>query len=110
MQSIKPYLDKIKKYFEKHKNFSEKQINPNKHWAIIFSLFIISIICLIVFSIILLFRIQNDKFLQSEQPQILNRNSLNQKMFDKVTKEFNQKAEKLQDLESSKTVIHDPSL
>jgi cell shape-determining protein MreC len=107
---MEKFTKKIKKYFTPQKNYNEKVINPNKHWAILLSLFSFTLICLIIFSLYLLIRIRNDNFLQTAPVKKVDPNSLNEKLFSKVINYFDEKTQKAEELKSTTEVIHDPSL
>jgi len=107
---MEKFINKIKKYFNRHKNFNPKIINPNKHWTIILFSFFILTLSLIVFSLYLLIQIKNDNFLQKDQPKNSNQNSMDEELFNRVVKYFENKAQKTEEIKSSAVSIHDPSL
>ena len=107
---MKEFLDKIKKYFSIQKSFQKKPINPHKHWEIALFVFFTSVLLLVAFSLFLLYEIKNDKFFQGSKGEDVNKNVINQKLFDKVMKDFNHKAQRMEELKIAPEIIKDPSL
>ena len=107
---MQEFIDKIKKYFSKQKSFSKKHINPHKHWVIILSVFMVSVLLLIVFSLFLLYEIKNDKFFQGAKKETVNTNTINKTLFDRVTKDFDNKSQMTEGLKTNPPVLPDPSL
>lgn len=107
---MQEFFNKIKKYFTKQKSFRKKPINPHKHWAIILSVFFISVIALVIFSLFLLYEIKNDKFSQTVRSESVSKSAINQTLFDKVMADFNHKSQRLEELKTTPEVIKDPSL
>jgi hypothetical protein len=107
---MEKFKEKIKKYLNQHKNFNDKVIDPSRHWTILLSIFFVFVLCLIAFSVYLLIEIRNDTFLQAEPVKETNQVSINKELIDKVTKYFDDKAQKTAEIKASAEVIHDPSL
>lgn len=102
------FLSKIKNHTKREDNYSIP--NPHKHWMILLLIFLILVVCLIMFSLYLLFQIRGDQVFQvkptlDDKPTILKEDLLKN-----VTQIFEEKAKKENDLSTNPPFYRDPSL
>lgn len=103
-------LKKIKIYFQKKPISKKKGFNPHKYWKILLTTFFSIIGLLILFSFYLFYQIKNDKIFQVETNEAKNEILLNEKLINKIEKDFEFKREKIEEIEKNKVFLKDPSL
>ena len=101
---------KIKSLFKPKEKFHKKGVNPHKHWRMILSIFMFIVLLLITFSLYLLYQIKNDKIFKVEKIEQTPQSLLNEKLFERVMKDFDSKNIKAEEVKSSVKVVPDPSI
>ncbi|MEA3399419.1 MAG: hypothetical protein U9R00_02825 [Patescibacteria group bacterium] len=108
---MKNIVKKIKNYFKSKKRFRRKSYNPHKNWNIILISSLITILCLVGFSLYINYVIKNDNFIQVDKFDSSQQiNELKQNLLDDVVKKFKDKQKNLEEIKSSKWSLSDPSL
>ena len=88
----------------------EQSINPHKHWRNLLIAFSVVIFALILWSIYLLYSIKNDQIFHNDTVPAVSVSQLKQNSLDTVTKSFDDKSKKENDLMTNPPVFPDPSL
>lgn len=84
--------------------------NPSRDWRIVFSVFIVVLICLSVFSAYLFYATYRGDIFKIAQIDTVVLESLSRDSLDKVVSLFETKKDKLRTLERVAPAIADPSL
>lgn len=93
------------------KNLQESNIiNPHKHWGILLKVFFIVVLCLIIFSLYLLYQIKNDHIFQVNPTIEENNSSIKEELLKKVNDSFDKKAQKESELKANPPSFSDPSI
>ena len=107
---MKISLPNSKNIFAKKSPKDSNIINPHKHWGILLRVFFIIVLCLIFFSLYLLYKIKKDQIFQVV-PTVQDDNVvLKEDLLKKVTESFDKKAQKEKELQTNTPSYPDPSL
>lgn len=93
-----------------NKNDSKyRTINPHKHWVYILYIFFVLLLCIIVFSLYLLFEIKNEQIFKDENHTKVEKSFIKEKTLKKVNESFDQKSQRTLNLNIEPIKIEDPS-
>lgn len=86
------------------------KINPHRHWKILLYIFLIFISILIIFSIYLLYKINNETVFQNKNIENIDRVLLKEALLKKTLNNYEVKVNKETDIKNDKILYIDPSV